>query len=74
MHRLYPFRKYSINVFLIVDLCLEGSQWNGTVCVECDVNQYKHLPGNSEPCLPCPGHEVAPRPGARSCGKKLFYK
>ena len=59
------------SLFFSVELCLAGSQWNDTACVDCEISWYKSADGNVDPCLQCPEHELTLQTGARACSKNL---
>ena len=58
---------------LIVPLCTEGEQWNGTDCEKCPMEHYKDVKGNNVTCQVCPVNETAPDVGYINCGKSSLF-
>ena len=63
--------KVSMFVWISVPLCMLGEEWNGTLCVKCQLDHYKSVVGNNVSCEMCPSNETAPDVGYPACGKKL---
>ena len=62
--------KVPMMVWLLVPLCMEGEEWNGTHCVKCQIDHYKSVVGNNVSCEMCSTNETAPEVGYPACGKK----